>query len=137
MMQGRVIMAAIEISQAAGCQQVATMERMVDSLRIAQRKGQGDDVHWREQWASDFLACLPAEPEAVRLILLSYLPVYVCGCGVLHLHQGRCDGCNEFAERYQWQPGEKQRLGGISKSFWQRVQDRRLFATGLKVAESV
>lgn len=112
-----------------------SLDKMIDNSRASQSKS--DDGGWREQWASDFLDCLPVDPFARRLILLSYLPVYVCGCGVMHFDQGRCDDCNQFAEAYQWQPGEKQRLGGIAKSFWSRVQARRLFATGIRLAESV
>ena len=133
--QGQVIMKAIEIAAAAGSPTAMSMEKMLDGLRSSRSK-QGDSG-WREQWASDFLACLPADPVAQRLLLLSYLPVYVCHCGVMHFDQGRCDDCNEFAEVYQWQPGEKQRLGGIAKSFWNRIQAKRLFATGFKLVDCV
>lgn len=134
-LQHQVFRTAIEIALAAVVPQGMTMDKMLDTLTCVTR-GTGARSDYRpEDWARDFLSCLPEDPAAVRLMLLCYLPVYVCRCNALAFDQGRCDDCGTWRAPYVWYPGERQRLGGAAKAFWNKVQSRRLFALGMKLAE--
>lgn len=130
----QVFQAAVEAALAGGVAGAGTMEERL-AATIRRRHGAGGPEERRTEWARDFLACLPAAEEARRLLILCYLPVYVCGCESMTLDRGRCDDCGSYPERYVFLPGEKARLCGLSKAFWGRIQDRRLFAQGMKIVE--
>jgi hypothetical protein len=133
--QNKVFQAAVEIALRATLPQGGTIANVMDRLAGSTRAAAAPGEYKNADWAVDFLACLPADPEASRLVLLCYLPAYVCRCNVIHLEQGRCDDCGTWPEPYRLQPDESRRAGGLTKSFWGRVQTRRLFARGLKISE--
>ena len=136
-LQARVFQVAIEIALSAVCPQGLTMNGLVDKLACASARPEQAkrQDYTKEEWARDFLHCLPQEQEAQRLLLLCYLPVYVCRCNVVHFSREWCADCGTYPEPYRWGAGERQRCGGISKNFWQRVQDRRLFGRGIRESE--
>lgn len=88
----------------------------------------------RLRWALDFLGCLPECDEGRRLLMLSYLPVYVCDCGSMHLDYWRCDACGQWPVPPVLDSLERSKLGGYVTRFWERVQDRRLFGVGMRIA---
>ena len=132
--QVKVFQAAIDIAFRAVLPQGGTIANVVDRLAGSNRTAAPGEYK-NVDWASDFLSCLPDKEESTRLILLCYLPAYVCRCNVVHLDQSRCDDCGEYPEPYRMLPVECRRVGGLTKSFWNRVQSRRLFSRGLKIAE--
>lgn len=134
--QARVFQLAVEIAARAVLPQGATLAGVAEKLAaMTGSNGHGRGDYGLEEWARDFLDCLPADGEAVRLILLAYVPGYVCACGVLHFDAGRCDDCGQWPAAYRWLPDEARRVGGLTRAFWGRVQARRLFARGLRLVE--
>ena len=132
--QNKVFQAAVEIALRAVLPQGGTIANVVDRLAGSNRSAVPGEYR-NADWAGDFLACLPEGAESARLVLLCYLPAYVCRCNVIHLDQSRCDDCGQWPEQYRMLPAESRRAGGLTKSFWGRVQARRLFSRGLKIVE--
>ena len=131
--QSKVFQLAFELAIRATLPQGTTMANVVEKLSAASAKPRGG--YDREEWARDFLGCLPEDQDAIRLIVLAYVPGYVCQCGLMHMDAGRCDACGEYPELYRWHPAETRRVGGLARAFWQRVQARRLFTRGLRIVE--
>lgn len=134
--QNKVFQAAVEIALRSVLPMGGTIANVVERLAGSRRVVTRGEYR-NEDWACDFLSCLPEGEESARLVMLCYLPAYVCRCNVVHLDAGRCDECGEWPEPYHMPPRESRRAGGLTRSFWNRVQARRLFAQGLKIAEGV
>lgn len=132
--QNKVFQAAVEIALRATLPQGGTIANVVDRLAGSSRRSAPGEYK-NEDWARDFLSCLPEAADSAQLILLCYLPAYVCGCNVIHLDQSRCDDCGEWPQAYRMLPHDSRRAGGLTKGFWNRVQSRRLFSRGLSIAE--
>ncbi|KAB0665640.1 hypothetical protein F6V25_07920 [Oryzomonas japonica] len=133
--QAKVFQAALEIALRAVLPQSTTLANVVDRLSAVSPSKSQAGMYRNEDWASDFLSCLPDDPDQARLIVLCYVPSYVCGCNVIHLSQERCDDCGEWPEPYRMLPVEGRKAGGVARSFWGRVQQRRLFGRGLRIVE--
>lgn len=132
--QSRVFQLAVEIAVRSALPQGTTMNNVIEKLTVnTHSRPRGD--YGNDEWARDFLSCLPGDDESVRLILLAYVPGYVCCCGVMHFSESRCDQCGEWPQRYHWLPEEARRVGGLTRAFWGRVQSRRLFSRGMRIVE--
>jgi hypothetical protein len=132
--QNKVFQAAVEIALRAVLPQGGTIANVVERLG-GSRKVAAPGEYKNEDWACDFLSCLPDNAEAAQLVMLCYLPAYSCRCNVIHLDQSRCDDCGEWPEPYRMLPHDSRRAGGLTRTFWMRVQARRLFLKGLNIAE--
>lgn len=133
--QAKVFQVAIEIALRAVLPKGGTIANVVDRLAGSRRSTASPGDYKNEDWASDFLACLPEDQEGAQIVMLCYLPVYVCGCEVMHLDQERCDTCGEWPSPFRMEPHDCRRAGGLARAFWGRVQARRLFARGMKITE--
>ncbi|HEY6872775.1 MAG TPA: hypothetical protein VI298_08630 [Geobacteraceae bacterium] len=132
--EAAVFQKAFQIAMAEVAPQGASFETLRDRLNAGTRtKRKGD--YSAQEWARDVLNCLPDDPEAQRLLMVHYLPVYVCRCNALQVETGRCDDCGEFREPYRMSQTEAGKCGGSIRHFWARVQERRLFGVGLRLVE--
>jgi hypothetical protein len=133
--RAQVFQAAVEIALRATLPQGGTIANVVDRLSGSNRMavpGEYKDC----DWAADFLACLPECEEMSRLMLLCYLPAYVCGCNAILLDPERCDVCGMYPELYRMRPHEARQAGGVARGFWGRVQGRRLYLRGLRIVHA-
>ena len=61
------------------------------------------------EWALDYMACLPADPELSKLIIKAHM------------------GSDE-----PWSPSDARRCGGAMRQFYRRIAVKRLFGVGLR-----
>jgi hypothetical protein len=133
--EAQVFQKAIEIALHAVAPYAQTFDGILDKLTARTKTAPLRREYTPQDWAKDFLDCLPGNAEGQRLLMVLYLEVYVCGCDALHLEPGRCDDCGMFREPYRMTQTEAGRCGINVRHFWRRVQDRRLFGVGLKLVE--